>query len=139
LNREVKELLAERGIHFDHVTIYRWVQRFTSESIEAARPCCRMPGGRCFVDETQVKISGGRTYLYRAIDQHGQVVDVMLSKRCVLFNRRPAGRMSCPDGEWCRAGPPSTPATKSASTAKSPLDTSPSSSGAPPGADFGSE
>ena len=37
--RDVEELLAERGIEVDHVTIYRWVQRFTPLLIEAARPC----------------------------------------------------------------------------------------------------
>ena len=36
--RDVDELLAERGVTVDHVTIYRWVQRFTPELIEAARP-----------------------------------------------------------------------------------------------------
>ena len=36
--RDVAELLAERGIAVDHVTIYRWVQRFTPELIDAARP-----------------------------------------------------------------------------------------------------
>ena len=36
--RDVEELLAERGITVDHVTIYRWVQRFTPELIDAARP-----------------------------------------------------------------------------------------------------
>jgi hypothetical protein len=35
--RDVEELLAERGIDVDHVTIYRWVQTFTPEFIEAAR------------------------------------------------------------------------------------------------------
>ena len=37
--RDVEELLAERGVTVDHVTVYRWVQRFTPEFIEAARPC----------------------------------------------------------------------------------------------------
>jgi transposase-like protein len=37
--RDVEELLAERGIEVDHVTIYRWVQRFTLLLAEAARPC----------------------------------------------------------------------------------------------------
>ncbi len=36
--RDVEELLAERGVTVDHVTIYRWVQRFTPEFVEAARP-----------------------------------------------------------------------------------------------------
>jgi transposase-like protein len=42
-SRDVEELLAERGIRVDHVTVYRWVQRFTSEFIEAAWPCRRLP------------------------------------------------------------------------------------------------
>lgn len=79
--RDVEELLAERGILVDHVTVYRWVQRFTVEFIEAARPCRRLPGDRWFVDETYVKGAGQWTYLYRAVDQHGQVIDVMLSVR----------------------------------------------------------
>jgi transposase, IS6 family len=40
-----------------------------------------MPGDRWFVDETYVKVAGRWTYLYRAIDQSGQVIDVWLSSR----------------------------------------------------------
>ena len=79
--RDVEELLAERGILVDHVTIYRWVQRFTPEFVEAARPCRHGPGDRWFVDETYVKVAGRWMNLYRAIDQHGQVIDVRLSQR----------------------------------------------------------
>ena len=79
--RDVEELMAERGVTVDHVTIYRWVQRFTPEFIEAARPCRHAPGIRWFVDETYVKVAGEWTYLYRAVDQHGQVIDVLLSAR----------------------------------------------------------
>ncbi len=79
--RDVEELLAERGITVDHVSVYRWVQRFTLEFIEAARPCRHVPGDRWFAGETYLKVAGTRTYLYRAVDQHGQVIDVMLSTR----------------------------------------------------------
>ena len=79
--RDVEELLAERSIRVDQVTVYRSVQRFTVEFIEAARPCRRLPGHRRFIDETYVRVAGRWTYLYRAIDQHGQVIDVMLSTR----------------------------------------------------------
>ena len=79
--RDVEELLAERAVTVDHVTIYRWVQRFTPEFVEAARPCRHAPGDRWFVDETYVKVAGKWAYLYRAIDQHGQVIDVLLSRR----------------------------------------------------------
>jgi IS6 family transposase len=51
------------------------------EFIEAARPCRHVPGDRWFADETYVKVAGRWTYLYRAIGQHGQVIDVLLSQR----------------------------------------------------------
>jgi hypothetical protein len=50
--RDVEELLVERGIQVDHVTVYRWVQRFTPLLINAARPCRHAAGDRWFVDET---------------------------------------------------------------------------------------
>ena len=86
--RDVEELLAERAVTVDHVIIYRWVQRFTPEFIEAARPCCHAPGDRWFVDETYLKVAGKWAYLYRAIDQHGQVIDVLLSRRRDLVAAR---------------------------------------------------
>ena len=67
----MEELLAERAVTVDHVTIFRSVQRFTPEFIEAARPCRHAPGDRWFVDETYVKVAGKWVYLYRAIDQNG--------------------------------------------------------------------
>lgn len=78
--RDLEELLAERGIEVDHVTLYRWVQRFTPLLIEAAQPC-RHRVGRCwFVDETYVKVSGSWRYVYRAVDQNGQAIDVFVSR-----------------------------------------------------------
>ncbi len=79
--RDLEELLAERGIEVDHVTLYRWVQRFTPELIDAARPCRHLPGDRWFVDETYVKVAGVWRYVYRSVDQHGQVIDVYVSTR----------------------------------------------------------
>jgi len=79
--RDVEELLAERGIEVDHVTIYRWVQRFAPLLIDAARPCRHAVGGRWFVDETYVKVAGVWRYVYRAVDQYGHVIDVYVSRR----------------------------------------------------------
>jgi hypothetical protein len=56
--RDVEELLAERGVEVDHVTVYRWVQRFTPLLADAARPCRRAVGDRWWVDETYV-VGGG--------------------------------------------------------------------------------
>jgi transposase-like protein len=50
--RDVEELLAERGVEVDHVTVYRWVQRFTRLLADAARFALHAPGDRWFVDET---------------------------------------------------------------------------------------
>src|SRR5712664_69409 len=77
--RDLEEFLAERGIDVDHVTVYRWVQRFTPLLIDAARPCRHAVGGRWFVDETYVKVAGVWRYVYRAVDEYGQVIDVYLS------------------------------------------------------------
>jgi transposase-like protein len=79
--RNVEELLAERGIQVDHVSIYRWVQRFAPELAEAARARRHVIGDRWHVDETYVKVGGVWRYLFRAIDQFGQVIDVFLSPR----------------------------------------------------------
>jgi hypothetical protein len=79
--RDVEELLAERGIEVDHVTVYRWVQHFTPLLADAARPCRHSVGDRWYVDETYVKVAGRWRYVYRAIDQYGQIIDVYVSAR----------------------------------------------------------
>jgi hypothetical protein len=77
----VEELLAERGVEVDHVTVYRWVPRFTPLLVDAARPYRHAAGGRWFVDETYVKVAGVWRYVDRAVDRRGQVLDVVVSKR----------------------------------------------------------
>jgi IS6 family transposase len=109
--RDVEELLAERGITVDHVTVYRWVQTFTPEFIDAARPARHSPGGRWSVDETYVKIAGRWHYLYRAVDQHGQVIDIVASAR---RNAEAAPAF------FARA-PPHAPAPMEVSTDKAPV------------------
>jgi transposase-like protein len=79
--RDVEELLVERGVEVDQVTVYRWVQRFTPLLADAARFCRHSPGDRWFVDETYVKVNGIWRYVYRAVDQYGQVIDVLVSVR----------------------------------------------------------
>ncbi len=73
--------LAERGITVDPSTIYDWVRAFTPRFIDAAG-AHRAALGRCWrVDETY--ITGGKRWhsRYRALDEHGQIVDVYLSDR----------------------------------------------------------
>ena len=95
-SRDVEELLAERGITAGHVTVYRWVRRCTAEFIEAARPGRHIPGNRWFVDETYLRVAGKWAYVYRAVDQHGQVIDVLVSaKRDLAAARRFFSRALC--------------------------------------------
>jgi len=100
--RDLEELLAERGVEVDHVTISRWVQRFTPLLTEAARPCRHAVGDRWQVDETYVKVAGRWRYVYRAIDQFGRVIDVLVSPRRE-GRRRPA---VLPAGHWRDQGHP---------------------------------
>ena len=57
------------------------MQRFTPALIDAARPCRHAVGSRWFVDETYVKVAGRWRYAYRAVDEHSQVIDVLVSRR----------------------------------------------------------
>ncbi len=78
---DVAELLAERGVRVDPSTIYDWVRAFTPRFITAARPHRSQVGKRWRVDETYLKIDGRWRYLFRAIDEQGQIIDVFLSDR----------------------------------------------------------
>ena len=75
--RDLEELLAERGIEVDHVTLFRWVQRFAPLLIDAARPFRHRVGTHWLVDETYVKVSGTWRYAYRAIDRAHALVRVV--------------------------------------------------------------
>ena len=78
----------------DHVTLFRWVQRFTPQLIDAARPRRHAVGDRWFVDETYVKVNGIWRYVYRAVDQHGQVIDVLVSRHRDIASARKFFTMS---------------------------------------------
>lgn len=78
---DVVEWFAERGLSVDRSTVYRWVQRFLPLFQQAARAHRRAVGTRWRVDETYVRLQGHWTYVYRAIDEDGQVVDAYFSER----------------------------------------------------------
>src|SRR5260370_33322770 len=64
--RDVEELLAERGIEVDHVTVYRWVQRFTPLLADPARPGRHAAGAPWFADETYLRVPDRRRPRHRA-------------------------------------------------------------------------
>jgi IS6 family transposase len=76
---DLAELLAERGVHVDPSTVFDWVQRFTPRYQEAARPHRHHVRGKWSLNETSVKVAGVPCYVFRAIDDLGQVLDVYVS------------------------------------------------------------
>src|ERR671931_2737858 len=80
-SRQVLELLAERGIDVSHRIVLNWVQAFGPQLAAEVRRRRRPVGKRWFVDEVFLFRKGQKLYLYRAIDEHGVVVDVLLRER----------------------------------------------------------
>jgi len=79
--RNLEELIAERNLIVDHVTIWRWVQRYAPELNRRCRPELRMTNRSWRVDETYLRVGGKWTYLYRAVDSTGATIDFLLSAR----------------------------------------------------------
>ena len=74
----VRNLLAERGMDVSRQTVADWAQKFGVLLAEAGRRHAKPLGRRWFVDETYVRVGKAWAYLYRAVDESGQVVDVLL-------------------------------------------------------------
>src|ERR671916_626783 len=79
--RDLEAMLADRGVQVDHVTLYRWIQRFAPELEKRLRRHLRPCRGPWPVDATSVRVGGEWRYLYRAVDGTGQTVDFLLSAR----------------------------------------------------------
>jgi transposase, IS6 family len=79
--RDLEEIMAERGLAVDHVTIWRWVQHYAPLLNQRLRRELRRPNGSWRVDETYVKIAGAWAYLYRAVDSTGDTIDFLLSPK----------------------------------------------------------
>jgi transposase-like protein len=73
--------MAERGVSVDHVTIWRWIQRYAPVLNQRIRREIRRPNRSWRVDETYVKIAGRWAYLYRAVDSAGETIEFMLSPK----------------------------------------------------------
>jgi putative transposase len=79
--RDVEDLLAERGISVSYETIRTWCHKFGPKYAKRLRRRHAGFGDTFFVDEVFVKIGGAQHYLWRAVDQDGEVVDVYLSEK----------------------------------------------------------
>jgi transposase-like protein len=79
--RDVEELLAERGLRADHVTVWRWVQRYAPELDRRLRKRLKATNDSWRVDETYIRVKGKWVYLYRAVDSTGATIDFLLSAK----------------------------------------------------------
>ncbi len=79
--RDIEDLLAERGISVSYETIRLWCNKFGSKYAGRLKRKHQGFGDTFYIDEVFVKICGKQHYLWRAIDQDGEVVDVLLQSR----------------------------------------------------------
>ncbi len=77
--RDLEEMMLERGLHVDHTTIYRWVQRYAPELEKRCRPHLKATNDSWRVDETYIKVKKVWMYLYRAVDSDGNTLEFLLS------------------------------------------------------------
>ena len=77
----IEDLLAERGIDVTYEAIRLWCNRFGPKHANRLKRKHRGYGDTFFIDEVFIRIDGKQHYLWRAVDQEGEVVDVYLQKR----------------------------------------------------------
>ncbi|MCX4784242.1 IS6 family transposase [Streptomyces sp. NBC_01264] len=79
--REVEELMLERGVEVSYETVHQWTRRFGPAYAGALRRRRPQPGDKWHLDEVFVKINKVQKYLWRAVDQDGNVLDILLQNR----------------------------------------------------------
>ena len=78
--RDVEELLAERGVQVSYETVRRWVAKFGARYADALRKREARTGRTWHLDEMAVGVGGRRHWLWRAVDEHGRTLDVLLQE-----------------------------------------------------------
>ncbi len=80
-HRDIEDLLAERGITVSYEAIRLWCNKFGLKYVRRLKKKHQGYGDTFFIDEVFVKIDGKQHYLWRAVDQDGEIVDVFLQLR----------------------------------------------------------
>ncbi len=78
--RDVEDLLAERGVIVSHETVRQWCQKFGLDYAQNLRRRQGCRGDIWHLDELFVNIQGKRHYLWRAVDQDGDVIDILVQR-----------------------------------------------------------
>ena len=79
--REIEEMMLARGVVVSHESIRRWCTKFGQAYANQLRRRRPRPGARWHLDEVFIKIRGVQRYLWRAVDEHGAVLDVLVTSR----------------------------------------------------------
>jgi putative transposase len=79
--RDVELLLAERGVILSYETVRRWCLKFAQRFANGLRRRRPRPGDKWHLDEVFLRIGGKRHYLWRAVDQDGTVLDILVQSR----------------------------------------------------------
>ena len=79
--RDVELLLAERGILVSYETVRRWCKKFGASFADRLRRHRPRPGDKWHLDEVFIRIQGVQHYLWRAVDQNGVVLDILVQAR----------------------------------------------------------
>jgi len=79
--RDVEELLAERGIVLTYETVRQWCQKFGQAYANELRRRRPRPGDKWHLDEVFLRINGVQHYLWRAVGQEGNVLDILVQSR----------------------------------------------------------
>jgi putative transposase len=79
--RMVEEMLAARGILVSHETVRQWALKFGQSFATQIRRRVPAPGDKWHLDEVVISIAGRKHWLWRAVDQHGFVLDVLVQNR----------------------------------------------------------
>jgi putative transposase len=79
--REVQEMMLARGIIVSHETVRQWCAKFGQIYANGLRRRRPRPGDKWHLDEVFITINGKRQYLWRAVDQHGNVLDILVTSR----------------------------------------------------------
>ena len=79
--RDIEELLAERGVLVTYETVRQWCRKFGQHYANQLRRRRARPGDKWHLDEVFLKIQGKQRYLWRAVDQDGNVLDVLVQSR----------------------------------------------------------
>ena len=79
--RDVEELLAERGVLVTYETVRQWRRKFGQQYANTLRRRRPRPGDKWHIDEMVITINGGSHYLWRAVDQEGNVLGILVQPR----------------------------------------------------------